>query len=70
VDVCADAHMACGCLVPLLADGVRRRKDAVVDRSGFSNKASSLPLTGQLRRMAATGQDSALLAGLPAMPDW
>jgi integrase len=25
---------------------------------------------GQPRRMAATGQDSALLAGLPAMPDW
>ena len=44
MDVCADAHMACGCLVPLLADGIRRRKDAVVDRSGFSNKASSLPL--------------------------
>src|SRR3954467_9489980 len=40
----ADGHMACGCLVPLLADGIRRRKDAVVDRSGFSNKASSLPL--------------------------
>jgi hypothetical protein len=28
----------------MLADGIRRRKDAVVDRSGFSNKASSLPL--------------------------
>jgi len=36
--------MACGRLVPMLADGIRRRKDAVVDRSGFSNKASSLPL--------------------------
>src|SRR6516162_3441518 len=44
MDVCADAHMACGCLVPLLADGIRRRKDAVVCRSGFSNKASSRPL--------------------------
>ena len=44
MDVCADAHMACGCLVPLLGDGIRWRKDAVVDRSGLSNKASSLPL--------------------------
>src|SRR5437762_12537096 len=44
MEVCADAHMACGCLVPLLADGIRRRKDAVVYRSSFSNKASSLPL--------------------------
>src|SRR2546430_2310867 len=44
MNICADAHMACGCLVPLLADGIRGRKDAVVDRSGFSNKASSLPL--------------------------
>ena len=41
MDVCADAHMAGGCLVPLLAVGIRRRKDAVVYRSGFSNKASS-----------------------------
>jgi hypothetical protein len=44
MDVCADAHMACGCLVPLLADGIRPRKDAFVDRSGFSNKPGSLPL--------------------------
>ncbi len=44
MNACADAPMACGCLVPMLADGITRRKDAVVDRSGFSNKASSLPL--------------------------
>ena len=44
MDVCADVHMACGCLVPLLADGIRWRKDAVVYRSSFSNKASSLLL--------------------------
>jgi hypothetical protein len=31
-------------LVPMLADGIRRCKDAVVDRLGFSNKANSLPL--------------------------
>src|SRR5215813_10795912 len=41
MNACADAPMACGCLVPMLADGITRRKDAVVDRPGFSNKASS-----------------------------
>ena len=44
MNACADAPTACRCLVPMLACGITRRKDAVVDRSGFSNKASSLPL--------------------------
>ena len=44
MNVCADAHMPCGRLIPLLADGIRPRKDAFVDRSGFSNKPGSLPL--------------------------
>ena len=44
LDVCADARMACGCLIPLLADRIGRRKDALIYRSNFSNKASSLLL--------------------------
>src|SRR3954465_11310556 len=44
MDVCADAHMVCGCLVAPLPDGIRGRKEAVVYRSSFSKKASSLPL--------------------------
>jgi hypothetical protein len=44
MNLCADAHMAHGGPVPLLGDGIKRWKDAVVDRSGLPNKASSLPL--------------------------
>jgi len=62
MDVCADARMACGCPVPLLADGIRRRKDAVVDRSRFSNKASSLKIQ---HFVGTLGQDQRSRIGKP-----
>jgi hypothetical protein len=41
MNACTDAPMACGCLVPMLADGITRRKDAVVDRASRIGRARS-----------------------------
>jgi hypothetical protein len=61
------------CTIAVIGIDIGKNSFHIAGRDGpqvGTKEAADSCAPGQPRRMAATGQDSALLAGLPAMPDW